>query len=97
MSTMQDRHFHLETELEAVERDMHAGGEPGFGGLRKVVAYVGEISRLRLYARGDFERLAWPTLKCVGCGLSRSASIIRTFTPAIRSTIASGTALQSLR
>ena len=51
---------------------MCASGEPGFGGLRKVVADVGEVSHLRLYARGDFQRLAYaqmrgmrPVAKCI--------------------------------
>src|SRR5258705_12369891 len=50
---------HLQTEFESVVSDVHAGGKPGFGRLRKVVADMGEVSRLRLYERGDFQRLAY--------------------------------------
>ncbi len=36
---------------------MCAGGEPRFRRLRQLVADVGEISRVRLDAQGDFQRL----------------------------------------
>jgi hypothetical protein len=45
-------------ELQSVIRNLCVSREPGFGGVRKVVANVGEVSRLRFYARGCFERLA---------------------------------------
>src|SRR5438309_9865327 len=49
--------FHLETELEAVERNMGARGQPQLGRLRKLMGNVREVSRVWSHARSDFQSL----------------------------------------
>src|SRR5206468_11710250 len=52
------RAIYLESELQSVIGNTHTIRESRFSGLWKVVADVREISRLGLYACGDFQCLA---------------------------------------
>ena len=65
------------------------------GGVRQVVADVGEVGSRA--PRRSTTASASETLKCVGCGLCRSASRITVCTPASNGQDDSGMALQSVR
>jgi len=69
--------------------------EPGFRQIAEVVADVREVSRLRLHARGRFQRLAYAQM-LVGWGFVAQRVDDQGFHARDKVDIASGTALQSL-
>jgi len=75
----------IQTKLQSIVSNADARRQFCFARLRQLVANVGEK---RLF-RSDFRPTssACPTLRCVGCRLSRSASMMSTSTSLIAPTI----------
>ncbi len=69
----------LKSQFQPIVGNPDAGRKFRFARLRQFVTNMGNnVCDGRTFAATSS---AWLTLRCVGCGLCRNASMIRTFTP----------------